>query len=435
MIKKILPFLLIITILVSVMVTPVSATSGASVNILDFTSYDGANTFSVKSRGTFPYSVIDTLGSVRSYFIDIVFVVTGTPITEFILIPDGSSAYSGTVTQLGPSLYRATFDLQGLVVYTYKLGFRNDGSNYSYITLLSFNVHTISSNRVDIAANVKAEPGNEVVKQPGFSCQVQTAPIIQNKYTTSIITVSISESYWRDYDFIDFDGRISTYNINSISVLASDGSYIPIEHNFINTGLVDNDDNTRGYFYYSGRIDLSSVDKTSISGLLKLRFAIEEYNSSLFSLYNLSGVVIGDSVNVESTWYQILFRSISNGFSHVLSQLQNFYNKITSSFNSLFTKFDTLIHSLVPSSVDDSVTNDIQQSDNALGDLSTDIESLSPTVDAGSIDVDIGGYVDSDSAIQANNILISITSQSFAQTMFLILASFSLIGYIFFGKR
>ena len=247
--------------------------------------------------------------------------------------------------------------------------------------------------------------------------------------------IDFMDIIWKDYDYIDLDGRISCYNINSISVLSPNGTFIPFEHNFINTGLIDNEETTRANFYYSCRVDLTSLDKSAISGNLQIRFSIEEYNSSLFSLYNLAGVVIGEPVDVHATWYQILFRTIKTGFDDIYIRLRDTYYALDGWFDNLFTKFDSLIKSLIPPSVDDSVTNDIQQSDNALGDLSNDIDSLSPTVDAGSIDVDIGGYVDPNSSTQVNNILISITSQPFAQTMFLILASFSLIGYIFFGKR
>lgn len=436
MIKKILPFFLIVTILVSVMITPVFATSGSSVNILDFvTLNNGQNTFAVKGRTSVQYSLTNTLNSVRAYYVDIVFISTGIAISSIVINRDGSNDFNGTITQLAPSLYRVTCDMGGLVAKTFNLKFANNGSSYSYITLLSFDVHSIPSNRVGIGATVTAVPGNEVIKQPGYSCQVQTQPVVANNFATSYVNITVSESYWKDFDYIDLDGRISCYNINSISVLSPDGSFISFEHNFINTGLIDSEESTRANFYYSCRVDLTSLDKSSISGNLQIRFSIEEYNSSLFSLYNLDGVVIGEPVDVQATWYQILFRSIEKGFDDIYTRLRDTYYALSGWFDNLFTKFDSLIQSLIPSSVDDTVTNDIQQSDNALGDLSNDINSLSPTVDPGSIDVDIGGYVDSDSSTKANNILISITSQSIPQTMFLILASFSLIGYIFFGKR
>ena len=436
MIKKILPFVLIITVLVSAMITPVSATSGSSVNILDFASLpNGQNTFAVKGKATAKYSLANTLQSVRTYYVDIVFVSTGIAISSIVINRDGSNDFNGTITQLAPSLYRVTCDMGGLVAKTFNLKFSNNGSSYSYITILSFDVHSIPSNRVGIGATVTAVPGNEVIKQPGYSCQVQTQPVVADKYATSYVNITVSESYWKDFDYIDLDGRISCYNINSISVLSSNGTFIPLVHNFINTGLIDNEETTRANFYYSCRVDLTSLDKSAISGNLQIRFSIEEYNSSLFSLYNLAGIVIGEPVDVQATWYQILFRSIEKGFDDIYLLLRDTYFSLSNWFDNLFAKFDSLIQSLVPSSVDNNVTNDIQQSDNALGDLSNDIDSLSPTVDAGSIDVDIGGYVDPDSSTQANNILISITSQSFVQTMFLILASFSLIGYIFFGKR
>lgn len=436
MIKKILPFILIITILVTVMITPASATTGSSVNILDFvTRPDGGNTFSFKGRANVQYSLADTLISVRTYYVDIVFVSTGTAISSIVINRDGQKDFPGTISQLGNSLYRVTCDMGGLVTKNFNLKFSNNGSGYSFITLLSFTVHSIPTNRVDMAATVTAVPGNEVTKQPGYSCQVQTKPIAAGTYSSPYVDISISESYWKDYDYIDIDGRINCYNINSITVISPDGSFIPLVQNFINTGLTDNKNTTVANFYYSCRVDLSTVDKSAISGSLKIRFALEEYDSSLFSLYNLSGVVVGEPVDVQATWYQILFRSIQKGFDDIYVRLRDTYFALADWFDNLFTKFDSLIQSLVPSSVDQTVTNDIQQSDNALGDLSTDIGNLSPTVDTDNIDVDIGGYVDPDSSTQANNILISITSQPIAQTMFLILASFSLIGYVFFGKR
>ena len=238
MIKKILPFVLVITVLVSVMITPVSATSGSSVNILDFASLpNGSNTFTVKGTTGAQYSIANTLGSVRTYYVDIVFVATGIAISSVVISRDGTNDFNGTISQLAPSLYRVTCNMNGLVAKFFNLKFSNNGSSYSYITLLSFDVHSIPSNRVRIGATVTAVPGNEVIKQPSNSCQVQTQPVVADKYATSYVNITISESYWKDFDYIDLDGRISCYNINSISVLSPDGSFIPFEHNFINTGL------------------------------------------------------------------------------------------------------------------------------------------------------------------------------------------------------
>lgn len=440
MYKKLISFLLIFSVSITMLFSAtfsVSATSGASVNILDFVSLsDGTNTFSFKGNSNVSYSLNSTLGSIRTYYVDIVFVATGIAVSSIVINRDGTNDFTGTVTQLGTSLYRVTCNMEGLVTGSFRLKFNNNGSNYSYITLLSFVVHTIPSNRVNMSATVTASPGNEVIKQPGYSCQVQTNPTITpDKYATSTVTISISESYWKDYDYIEFDGRVSTYNINSISVVSPDGSYIPVEHSFLNTGLIDNEETTRAYFYYSGRIDLTSFDKLSASGILKLRFSLEEYNGSLFSLYNLSGVLIGEPVDVQSTWYQILFRKIHAGFTSVTSSLQTIYNRIYYGFGTVISKLDSLIQSLAPSSVDEGVTNDIQQSDDELGNLSGEINSLSPTIDADSVNSNVDELVPADGSSSVNSLLGIFTSNSLITAMLTISITMATAGYVFFGKR
>lgn len=440
MYKKLISFLLIFSVSISMLLSAsfsASATSGSSVNILDFVSLpNNSNTYAFKSSGSTIFDVSSTLGSIRSYYVDIVFVLTGIAVDSFIISRDGVNDFTGTITQLAPSLYRVTCNLSGLAASFYQLKMKNNGTSFSYITFLSFEVHTLASNRVNIAATVTASPGNEVTKQPGYSCQVQTNPTITpDKYATSTVTISISESYWKDYDYIDFDGRVSTYNINSISVVSPDGSYIPVEHSFLNTGLIDNEETTRAYFYYSGRIDLTSFDKLSASGILKLRFSLEEYNGSLFSLYNLSGVVIGDPVDVQSTWYQILFRNIKSGFNSVVNWFSKTYNGLTSWFSTLFSRFDILIQSLAPSSVDEGVTDDIQQSDNELGNLSGEINSLSPTIDADSVNSNVDELVPVDGSSSVNSLLGIFTSNSLITAMLTISITMATAGYVFFGKR
>lgn len=439
MYKKILSFLLIFSVSITMLLSvsfPASATSGSSVNILDFVSRsDGSNTFTAKSTSTYSYSLTGTLGSVRAYFVDIVFVSTGIPLTSIIINRDGTNDFTGTITQLGTSLYRVTCNMEGLVVKSFNLKFTNSGSSYSYITLLSFDVHTVPSNRVNIAATVSATPGTIATLSPGGSVSVQSTPVTSSTFNAASFSVKISQSYWQDYDYIDFSGAVSCFNVNSITVFCSNDSYIPIEYNFVNSGIVDSSDSSRAYFYFSSRIDLSSVDKSSISGDIQVIISVTVDDSALLTVSGLSGVIIGEPVDVQATWYQILFRNIKSGFESVVLWLKNIGNGLTSWFSTLFSKFDTLIQSLAPSSVDEEITNEMQQSENELGNLSDQMEELSPTIDAVDVKSDVDDLVSADGVNAVNSVFNIFTGNAFIATILTISIAMATAGYVFFGKR
>lgn len=435
MIKRILPFVLVLAVLLSVMTVPASAAeaSGSYVNLLDFVTANNTlnNTAVISNSGTVNFDLSSTLGSLRAYYFEVVFAFTGVAPNSYSL-SFGSHALNSSVTLLGSGLVKISGHAEGLAQSKFSLAVKSSGT--SYLTFLSFIVHTVPDNRTNIAATVTADPGTSATLSPGGHVMVQSS--VTGSVQDATYKINITKSYWDNYDHIELRSQLYALGVQSVVAFTSTGDYLPLECSYLGDG-----NNSFGSWYYiSCLIDITNIDP-SYTGDIYIRVtALNNQTTGLYYVYGLQGVIFSEPVDSQMKWNQLIYKKIDSFLGTVRSFFNNFldpaltsiYNNMTSGFSNVISKLGQLV---TGSPVDEGVSDDMQQSENELGNMTDQMDELSPTIDVGDVNVNIDDYVDADSTAQVTNVLAVITNQPIIVSMLSILAGFALMGYVFFGKR
>lgn len=438
MIKRILPFVMIIAVLLSVMTVPVSAaeTSGAYFNVLDFATANnsGSNIFSVSGTQDVIYNLATTLGSFRCYYVDILYQVTGS--SPNVSLYFGEFGLDLSNDHLGNGMYHLYGSVGGYIRSDFRFNITSGGT--SYFSIFSFVVSCVPDNRTNIAATVRADSGTSAILSPGGNCMVQSS-VTAGSVQDDFYDITITESYWKDYDYIELRSTLHALSVQSVVAFIYTGDYLPLECSYIGDGNSE----YSSEFYISCIVDLTNIDH-SYSGDLHIRItALNNVYSGLFNVYGLQGIIFSEPLDSQMTWYQVIYKKINSiyntltSFSNSLtSKLTSYFKNILSEVSNGFTYVVSKLNSLINGTpVDDGVTDDMQQSENELGNMTDQMDQLSPTVDVGDVNVNIDDFVDADSTVQVSNVLAIITNQPIIVSMLSILAGFALMGYVFFGKR
>lgn len=461
MIKKILPFLLIVALMISLALSPmcVNADMGYSVNLLDFVSVNpnGSNAFTFTSSGTAQFNVSSTLVNLRSYSFDILLQYTGSTPSSYSVSHNKQVYFDTTVTELGSGLVRLTGSFSGYVVQNFCVDFISAGTTYT--TFLSFEVSITPVNRIDLGT-ILTNGATSVTLSPGGQVSVPGLP----NATSCMFSFKIPYSVWSNYDCIDFSGFIANGEISSITAYTGDDAFVPIDTSVII------DMSQRSLYYYSCRLDLSQGN-LAYSGDIQVWFSASVVsNSGELGLWGLSGVILADEFDTEATWDQIINRrlvAISSALTSTNTHLNNIYSKTSAILNYLVNSikplFDNILQGLSKiyqgvdtmrfyvtsyfpqfldylasiaegNAVDQEVVDGMQQSQGQMEQLENQMSSLTPEVNANDIEIPLDDLIPSDQA-SANNIMITITNNELVLQFLLIAVSFALIGFVFFGKR
>lgn len=415
--------------LVVTLFIPASAaeTSGNSFNVLDYVSVNNGNSnfFGFKGSTTVSFNIEPLLGRMRCYWFDIVYVVTRSnctldSITSGVHSVSVTESYSG---QTGNRTSHASGTFGGLALGSFDLNFSNDGTADSYVTILSFNIHTINFNRINIPGVLKATPGTQINISPGGSGTVQSAPI--NGTTGSpYFTLLITPSYWHDVDYIDVSFYVTCLSLNSITCATVDDVFVPIESS-ITLSADSSSEHQYNAYYITCRLDLTELDR-SLNTNIQLLISITSPNSSncICTVTGLSGCIISAPIDAELKWYQILWNTIKNGFVSV-------GNWLTSGFDSVVQAIKDTMGVTVP----DQQKEDIKQETDKIDDIVTEMDEAMPTVP----DIDFeGNTVDNILSNESKDIVSLLFSLCWeypnVTTYVNILAVFALGSYVLFGK-
>lgn len=485
MIKRILPFVLAFAVLLSFMVSPLRVkadTSSVGFDVLDFCTANGSfsNRVTVNNTATVTFDISDFFGKLKGFDFEILLSWTDLKPTSFSL-SDGTQSYPVTVSDATSSIIRLSGDLRGYSFGTLFLTITAPGS--SYIQFNRFWIDLVSSNRANLGTTLKALGGTSSTMSPGGQASVTTSSSV----TTSVFTFSLPYSVWSNYDYIDFSGAIVNGEISAITADISDNVFIPIYTS------VFQDMSSRSVYYFSCRLDLTQGDLGS-SGDLDIWFNSDVVASSCqFSLHGLSGVVMTEGLDVQTTWYQLFwarlgrivtilasgfsslstsiadlegtlmdhmdlvdswFVTLSESLSSQFSSLENavsfnterveawfdwFAGFFRDFFNGFNSKLDTLISKIQElidgQSVDEGVTDDMQQSEDELGNMTDQMEQLSPTINAGDVNVDVDDLVSQEGVSSVTSVFSIFTGNAFISVMLTIVIGMATAGYVFFGKR
>lgn len=485
MIKRILPFVLAFAVLLSFMVSPLRVkadTSSVGFDVLDFCTANGSlsNRVTVTNSATISFDFSDLMGTVKGFDFEILLSWTDLKPTSFTL-SDGTRSYPVNMSDATPSIIRLSGDFRGYSFGTLFLTITAPGS--SYIQFNRFWIDLVSSNRANLGTTLKALGGTSSTMSPGGNASVT----VTSGATTALFSFSLPYSVWSNYDYIDFSGAIVNGEISAITPDISDNVFIPIYTSVLQ------DMSHRSVYYFSCRLDLTQGDFGTSRDLNVWFNADVMASSPQFSLHGLSGVVMTEGLDVQSTWYQLfwarmqrIITTLTSGFSALSTSISDFegtlmdhmdivdtwFSTLSDSLSSQFssleeavsfnterveawfdwfagffrdffngfnTKLDTLISKIQElidgQPVDEGVTDDMQQAEDELGNMTDQMENLSPTINSGDVNVDVDDLVSPEGVTSVTSVFSIFTGNAFISTMLTIVIGMATAGYVFFGKR
>lgn len=470
MLKKIIPFLVIVSLLACLFATPVSAaeTTGQYLNLLDFVSANNSGSNSVSFTGSYDMSYWfgDTLGQLSVYSVEITYCTNISATLNSFTLENQEYAYKNSA--VGEGLYRIRADCLGDMGSSFNLSFY---SAYEVnLTILSFNVYLVDVSDFSLSGTIMA--GNNTASfSPGSNSSVSATS------TTSNLTMKIVVDDWRNFDGISFDVSIHCDTLLGVSAVlvdntSSDEWILPVTSNTLLSGKTV--DTSLSIYRVTGYVDLSNIDHTSTpDSTLYVYFNTNTIDTSIYGSFFLTdcrGFVFTDSVDSDLKWYQIIYRAIQAGFGNISDGMYDGFTDlgtaIKDGFSSMEAYWETLINNTLeglaeldvaimdadhewwlwwteaylplivngtPANSD--VVNDMQSSADSLGSLGEQMSAGTPDIAVDDVNVDVNSLVSAGGMTSATNLAVVVTSQPLVQSMLLIVISLALVGFVFFGKR
>lgn len=410
--RRSLIFILVIAIMgMSVIPAFAAETAGSYLNILDFVSVNNSNSnfFSFTDEGTISFDLTETLGRTRVYGFEFTYMTTSkyATVTDIRFGDHSITDYDSSVTgQSGNNITHVIGSCGGLAQQHFAFDFESDGQ--SYITVVSFIVHLVDFNRFNIPATLTCGL-NSVTLSPGGQASIASTPST-GAITTPQFIIRVSKSYWQDADYLDLNGFLICTNISSIAAFTGDDTSLKLETSFINSNVGTD---APGNYLFTVRVDLTSLDKSNTDADILIIFNTVSYPSGFntFYLNGLNGCIVSAPVDTEMTWYQILWKTITDGFEGVIAGLTG----------------------MAGEELPEEDKEAMADSSDKMGDLSSDMSGATPEIDTSGdqFDIDLSadmdpGYLSIMSAILSNDLLVAY---------FGLLSVIILLSYIFFGKK
>lgn len=419
--------LIVIALSLALMIVPVlsvsaTETTGNSFNVLDYVSADGTNSnfFSFTGSKSVNYNFEALLGRMRCFWFDIVYVVTAKDCTlESITIGvhtiDVSESLSGTS---GNRTVHASGTFGGLALGGFNLNFSNDGTALSYVTIISFTIHTLNFNAFDIPAFLKATPGSQVNIPAGGSGNALSAPV-SGTTNNPYFTLQINPEYWHDVDYIDLSFSVTALSLNSIACATVDDVFISFEHSIVLSGDSSSDLQYNS-FYVTCRLDLSELDRSLNS---KIQVIVDvtspDSQSCSMSVVGIRGVIVSAPIDAELKWYQILWNTITEGFDSVVQTLEDLLG--------------------TDDSFDEGAKEDLGNANQSMEDYASGIKDKTPSVDSDDINAsvdDLVGLLGQNQEYIAPSLSVVFgLGDGIVTELLTVTALCALIGYIFFGRK
>lgn len=404
---------------------------------------------------------------ILAFDFEICIVASGAEPVLTSINPDVDFTVSNTVNGF---FVRGSFDGQRLS--DIELNFTADSEcNFA---ILSFKIYLQRYLFSNFAATVSSGYST-LPLTPGSSVTVASAPIESGVSTPVNYSIKVSKTYWADMDYMEFSFTLKCLSIDTISAYSTADNYLPIDINYVEQGY--NPDGTMyddNWFYVSGSIDLTSMDDVNTTGDIQILIScVGGSPQSVLTVTGLRGIHYSGLFNTDSVFFNTLIMAlatfneyvitsvdaaisnlgqlVSSGFDSILAyfndtfmpDLKEFWIAIESDVYKLFEnlfyevndRLDKLYDVLAPDPVDQDVTDQMQQAGSELGGMTDQMQQASPNISPDDVNVDVGALVDPTAMSSATVLLTVVTGVPFVQQVLLIVASFALIGFVFFGKR
>lgn len=470
MIKKVIIFILVLSLTFVLFIQPVSAaeTTGQYINLLDYCGIDGTsfNSFSFSGSRSVNYNFRDTLGSVAIHSVEITYSFSGNATNLSSITFDGSSV-SFNERSVGNGVYRVRFNAGGSLGSLFTLTFRNAGT--SSVNILCFNCYLVSTSDYSLSGVIRS--GSKATSfYPGSYSNL-------NVSSSDNVIFRVEIDNWRNYDQITLDGMITCDTVSSIDVVleantSADEWVVPLKNNYISPG--DTSDSSNTIFNFNLYADLTGLDRTSIpDSTLVFVFSVVSVSSSsscYFQLDDSRGFVFSGDLDPNGRMLLALYvmirqqtgdistsiGSFQDSFIDLFSELMSKYSNHTEFIETFLSGYEALLGELYgengyyyqliyrplleiitllsPTSSNGSSTNEMQSAGDELAGLGQQISSGTPQVDT-SGDIVLGDIPDDGSGVLASTIFDFLWSSDYIISMIISVIGIATLGYVFFGKK
>lgn len=423
--SRILIYVTCISLIVAFMVSPVAAASADyESNIVNYYDYNEAP-YAYTANSSNDYTVTFPLH--REMYIRYVDLLIGTGQNIY-----GASVVRGSVTteltmvSVGNGYYRFYGEFGGgKASWDTEISFVFDvDESGADIQVMSFQYSIIPNEYwLDIGtieAGTTVDP-SDVTKKTMSNKNTPAVVVFDSQPVSSNYFVDVYTPYWRKYDQIDFLIGLETAGVNSIAVDLEAALAIPFTVSYLDSSgnlsfeLVE--DVSQEYYtgkaYYSFpngissdwiqvHIDVSKVNK-SVAGdpVIRITGPLGPYEISYSaSLISVTGTVAVDNQSPLSVWFNNIkefFRDLFNPDDGDTSDTEDKMNEAGKELDKTSTAFDQID------------TPDIDT-----GDLTGNFTQFSPSGLA---------------------VLGVITNNGYVTSLLVLVFTFALVAYIFFGKR
>ena len=242
----------------------------------------------------------------------------------------------------------------------------------------------------------------------------------QNAYEPFLASISISNTEWKKYDFLELKSLMKVGQITSvIAYLGSD--VVPLDVNFFSDSSID-----INYFYLSLSLDLTSVNRNSTLPLTIEILGNEYIGSCSASIIASTGFL--DLSDFDSYLYYLrnIFNTAKSGFSDVIDSIGSNSDKIVDALNSAFGSTG------VGETIKQESQNQSNKIDTALGGLdSEDPPDISSIQDA----MDYTGIISPDIISNSTTFLMAMFDVPLIYKISMLGLMFALVATVLFGKR
>lgn len=443
-----------------------------SLNWLDYATLndEGSNYINLTSNdGEFTYF---SPFKERMYGSELLVKLSGTTdcVTSLSVVDEDGTSYTAQKLHLGSGYYRFLWNCGGHVIesLTFQFTLNTDSTTFCSVMQLRSSAYDVLYFSPKFDAHVHLTDANGEDEIFPF-LNVNTFSTYDNEGILSATSyrIDINMSDWKKYDYIDFNFSVTSSNIMSIYCVVNQKVVVPTTVNEIYS-------NSSGSLYLSYNCtvscDLTSVPKEGLLTLI-VRGAIspEELTNSPFGCIcsSVTGYIKSDSFTNPLYYWLAELTSNTSGLSAALGMINNainsfkqayntgvnniigfmgeFYDGVVTYINNLirtiqqqFANLGTFLTNLfnprgsldAPADLQDSLADQGGQLEN----IDQELNSVNK-VEADDINMDISTIVNTNVSTSVLAGLSYVMGTPYIIKIFTLLFTFTIIGYILYGKR
>ena len=425
--KRIICVLSILALICSFIVFPASADvisnlqSEKFFNLLDYGhSFESENNYQYfKGSADFNFDMPYTD---RVSYVDIVFHFwssSGNDVETAYLLKQEQQGTELDVVKIGLSTYRAigyttaAYITMGIRVVT------SDPNAASHCSINSFNVATVLYTDALLSCDYDLYTVSDDVltgtHTPKKHASVDwSAPNDDINNRWFLFDLNISAEDLKKYDYIDFLVTLYVDSVDSIRVEYGDSKSLPFEVSFI-----DSSGDESSIYCCVIRVDLRGAQRdASVPPTVTISGVGHWVEDSLILVNEVVGHIVNEIVEPEFFWFNKLFNSIGGWFTSLGSWLSDGFNSVVSAITG-------------DSSAAEEAGQNMQDAADDLNNMGNAFDQIETP------DIDFGGLTDQfvNFSPSGLTVLATITNNSYVTALLVLVFTFALCAYIFFGKK